>query len=66
MLPKYPDIEVELTGTDGNAFAILAKVRTSMRKNGVPKEEIDKFSDEATSGNYDHLLQTVLAWVDTY
>lgn len=24
---KYPEIEVELTGTDGNAFAILAKVK---------------------------------------
>ena len=24
---KYPDIEVQLVGTDGNAFAILGKVQ---------------------------------------
>lgn len=26
MIPKYPDIRVQLTGTDGNAYAVLGKV----------------------------------------
>jgi len=30
-----------------------------------PLEEIDSFSNEARSGDYNHLLQTVMSWVDT-
>jgi len=62
---KYPDITVKLVGSDGNAFAILGKVSGAMRRAGnVPKEEIDAFMEEATSGDYDHLLATCMKWVD--
>ena len=61
---KYPDIHVELVGQDGNAFAILGNMQRALRRGGVPKEEIDKFMAEAMSGDYDHLLQTCMAWVD--
>jgi len=30
----------------------------------VPQDEIDAFFAEATSGDYDHLLQTTMRWVD--
>ena len=30
------------------------------------KQEIDDFSKEATSGNYNHLLQTCMKWVNVY
>ena len=30
----------------------------------VPREEQEEFMEEATSGDYDHLLQTVMKWVD--
>ena len=46
MKPKYPNIRVNLVGEDGNAFAILGRVQNSMRRAGVPKEEIDKFIAE--------------------
>jgi hypothetical protein len=58
------DVEVELIGTDGNAFAILGKVKNALRDAEVPEHEIRAFIDEATAGDYDHLLQTVLAWVE--
>ena len=61
---KYPEIAVQLTGNDGNAYAILGAVTRALRKAGVPEEEIGKFSAEAKSGDYDHLLQTAIAWVD--
>ena len=32
---KYPHIEVQLVGTDGNAFAIIAKVRQAMHRAGI-------------------------------
>jgi hypothetical protein len=65
-MPKYPDIEVELVGQDGNAFAILGAVQKALKRNGVPKEEIDQFFKEATSGDYDNLLRVAMDWVDVY
>jgi hypothetical protein len=62
--PRYPDVQVQLTGEDGNAFAILGRTAAALRHAEVPQEEIDEFFAEATSGDYDHLLQTTMAWVD--
>jgi len=64
MEPKYPDIKVRLVGEDGNAFSILGRVQQAMRRGGVPDEERKAFFEEATSGDYDHLLMTVTRWVD--
>lgn len=60
---KYPEIVVKLSGENGNAFVILGKTRAAMKKAGVPKEEIEKYREEATSGDYDNLLQTTMKWV---
>lgn len=60
---RYPEIEVRLTGGDGNAFAILGAVTRELRRGGVPAEEVDEFVAEATSGDYDLLLQTAMRWV---
>jgi uncharacterized protein DUF4314 len=62
--PRYPEVQVQLSGQDGNAFAILGRTAAALRAAGVPREEIDAFFAEATSGDYDHLLQTTMAWVD--
>jgi hypothetical protein len=56
--------KVKLVGEDGNAFAILGRVIGALRKGGADKEYIDKFKNEATSGDYDNLLQTVCKYVD--
>ena len=61
---KHPEVEVQLTGTDGNAFAVLGHVQKAMRRAGVPAEEISQFVGEATSGDYNHLLATCMAWVE--
>lgn len=62
--PKYPKIKVKLVGEDGNAFAILGRVRHEMKRNKVPAEDMQKFMEEATSGDYDNLLQTCMKWVN--
>lgn len=62
--PKYPKIVVKLVGGDGNAFAILGKVSKALRAAGVPQAERDEFMAEATSGDYDHLLQICMKWVE--
>lgn len=64
MKPKYPNIKVKLVGQNGNAFAILVRVINAMRKANVEKSEIDTFQEEAMSGDYDHLLQTCLKYVE--
>lgn len=61
---KYPHIAVQLTGNDGNAFAVLAAVERALRQNNISREEILAFRNEATSGDYDHLLATAMAWVE--
>lgn len=53
---------VVLTGTDGNAFAILGKVRRAILKSNHP-DLLDEFMAEATSGDYDHLLVTCFKYV---
>jgi hypothetical protein len=62
-MPKYPEIQVELSGDDGNAFYIMAKVQKALRRGKVPQEEIEKFIEEAKSGDYDNLLRTVMNYV---
>lgn len=56
------DSVVVLTGTDGNAFAILGKVRRAILMSNHP-ELIDQFMADATSGDYDHLLATCFRYV---
>ena len=63
MEPKYPDVEVRLTDVDGNAFSVIGAVTGAMRRAGIPQEERDAFVEEASSGNYDHLLQTAMKTV---
>lgn len=60
---KYPNVKVQLTGTDGNAFAILGKVQRALRKGNASPSDVTEFFNEATSGDYDHLLQTCMRWV---
>jgi len=64
MSAKYPNIQVQLTGQDGNAFNLISIVRSALRKNGVSSEEVSAFVKEATSGNYDNVLITCMNWVD--
>ena len=62
---KHPEVEVDLSDEDGNAFAILGRVRKAMRRAGLSEAEIETFTGEANSGDYDHLLQVVMRWVTT-
>jgi len=63
---KYPEIEIQLVGTDGNAFALLGTVKKALKNGGVSEGEIDEFLNEATSDDYTHLLKTCMEWVNVY
>jgi hypothetical protein len=70
--PLYPDIQVQLSGYDGNGFFVAARSRTEIKRGlrhqyGWSREEAEveakRYFDEALSGSYDALLQTTMRWV---
>jgi hypothetical protein len=61
--PWFKEIEVQLTGNDGNAYVIMGAVSSALRRHGVSEEDRNKYSEESMSGNYDTLLQTAMKWV---
>ena len=62
-MPKF-NVEVELVGKNGNAFAIMAEVQRGLRKAKATQEDINKFMDEAMSGDYNNLLKVCCEWVE--
>ena len=61
---KQAKPKLVLVGEDGNAFFILGRARKVARTAGWDTEKIEKFTSEATSGNYDHLLQTCMKYFE--
>jgi len=61
--PILPDVKVRLTGSNGNAFAVIGKVKRAMERAGH-RDRVKEFIAEATAGDYDHLLATCMMWVD--
>jgi len=55
---------LKLVGEDGNAFNILGKAQREARAAGCDEETINQFMSEATSGDYDHLLQTCMKYFE--
>jgi hypothetical protein len=53
--------KLELVGHDGNAFVILARARSVAKKHNMDWEAIKA---EAMSGDYDHLLCTMMHHFD--
>lgn len=62
MNPKHPEIHVQLSGQNGNAFMIIGVCLKAARDGGLPQHEIDAFLKEATTGTYEELLQTAMRW----
>ncbi len=50
-------IVIDLTGPDGNAFALMAYVSRFGKQLGWDKGKIDSLITEMTSGDYENLLQ---------
>lgn len=61
--PLY-DVTVQLSGSDGNAYAVLGRIQGALRKAGASSEAIRDFVKEAKAGDYDHLLQTAMKYVN--
>ena len=64
--PKYPHVivEMDIDGPDGNAFAIMGRVSAALKKAGATKEEINQYTMDSMSGDYENLLAAADRWVD--
>lgn len=63
-MTKYTDVSVDLSGVDGNAFAIMAAVSKGIRR--VHGEQAAREYREAAraSKSYDELIQHAMQTVD--
>jgi len=57
-------VTVELVGQDGNAFAVIGRCERAMRQARWTAQEITAFRMEATCGDYNHLLATVMEYCE--
>jgi hypothetical protein len=55
---------VQLVGANGNAFVIMALCRAAAWRAGWDAARISAMMAEMRSGNYDHLLTTVMKHFD--
>mgnify|MGYP000076311692 CR=1 FL=1 len=53
-------VDLDLVGTDGNAFAIIAVFKRQAQREGWTPNEIQQVLTEAKSADYDHLLATII------
>jgi hypothetical protein len=63
MAVKFPEVSVKLVGEDGNAFAILGRVKKALRRAKVDKDQIEAYFKDAMSGDYNHLLRVTMETV---
>lgn len=62
--PTYPDVTVQLTGQDGNAFMVIGLIDRALRKQVSP-EAAKTFTHEAMEQpSYDHLLRYAASTVN--
>ena len=58
---KYPNIVIDLSNQDGNAFAIIGTCTLALKRNGL-SDQVKPFVLEATSSDYAKVFDTIFAW----
>ena len=53
-----------LVGVDGNAFIIMAYVKTAMKNCGFSQKEISDYLERATSSDYNNLIIESMNMID--
>ena len=57
-------INLELVGLDGNAFFLMGAFQKQAKRESWTEEEIDFVMKEAQSGDYNHLLSTLMVYCE--
>ena len=56
--------KVKLIGEDGNVFIVMAKAKKALKDAGADEELLKRFFEEATSGDYTHVLATIMKYCE--
>ena len=54
-------VQMDLVGLDGNAFSLMGAFQRNARRQGWSADEISTVINECMSGDYDHLLNILIA-----
>ena len=68
VMEEYAELgkaELELVGLDGNAWSIMGAVKRAMRQHGYSNQAQGEMTEDSMSGDYNHVLQTAMFWVDS-
>jgi len=57
-------VNLDLVGVNGNAFMIMGVFQRQAKKEGWTQDEIDLVLKETKSGDYDHLLATIINYCE--
>jgi len=68
VMEEYAELgkaELQLVGLDGNAWSIIGATKQAMRTWGYSSQAQHEMSEDATSGDYNHVIQTAMFWTDS-
>jgi len=64
-MPKYDvDLQTDLSGPAGNAYAVMGNVESILKQLKRPPIEVKKYLKDAKSGDYNNLLKVTNEWVN--
>lgn len=55
-------VQFDIANSDGNAFALIGGWKRAARREGWSEDEIETVIADAMSGDYDHLVQTIIGY----
>ncbi len=56
-------MKYSLVGVDGNAYALMGYTQRAMQESGFTKADTNAMIEDATSGNYNHLICVCDSWI---
>ena len=56
-------MKYSLRGVNGNALSVVAYVKNAMKQEGASKEQIERYVEEALSGDYNQVLMTSMEYL---
>ena len=61
--PLFSSVVIDISGPDGNAFAIIAIVMSCLKQCGYSKEEMNKIREDMMSKDYNYLCSVASRYV---
>jgi len=63
---QFAEIDVQLSGNDGNAFSIMGSVVRAIKRAGATEAQVAEYREASMAGDYDNLLQVALRTVNVH